>query len=463
MSPRRRRARLAAPAAALAVIALASGCTGSAGSAPQPTTSPTASASSPSASSTEGPVTLRFAVYGDPQVVASYRAQARAFTQKRPNVTIKVETVSDQATAQEQLDRQFLNGTAPDLFLSDAGALPALASAARVQPVDEMLEKRGISFGDKYERLGLEAFAANSALQCMPTDVSPAVVFYNKRLLRPADLVEPGQPSPTPETGWRWPDFVKAAQQMSGGGVKGVYLAPELTTLAPLLRSAGADIVDDEVKPTSLSLSDSGSRSALEEILAVARNPRITPTPAELDRKDALTRFQDGRLGMIIGTRALVPVLRATPGLDFDVYPLPSLGRAATVADVSGYCVSRTSKHIDDAVDFLAFASSDEGAAITAESGGVVPANLATLHSPAFEQKGRQPQNTDVFASVMRRADTMPNPPAWPDVVSQTQPLLDRLFYARVLDLDVLLPRIDKLSAALMAGPTPSPSPTPSP
>ena len=327
MSPRRRRARLAAPAAALAVIALVSGCTGSAGSAPEPATSPTASASSPSASSTEGPVTLRFAVYGDPQVVASYRAQARAFTQKHPNVTIKVETVSDQAAAQERLDRQFQSGTAPDLFLTDAGAVPALASAARVQPVDEMLEKRGISFGDKYERLGLEAFAANSALQCMPTDVSPAVVFYNKRLLRPADLVEPGQQPPTPQTGWKWPDFVKAAQQMSGDGVKGVYLAPELTTLTPLLRSAGADIVDDEVTPTTLALSDGGSRSALEEILAVARNPRITPTPASWHRRDALTRFENGRLGMIIGTRALVPVLRNQPGLDFNVYPLPSLGR----------------------------------------------------------------------------------------------------------------------------------------
>ena len=224
MSPRRRRARLAAPVAALAVIALASGCTGSAGSAPEP--SPSKTTSSPSASSTEGPVTLRFAVYGDPQVVASYRAQARAFSQKRPNVTVKVETVSDRATAEERLDRQFQSGTAPDVFLTDAGALPALASAARVQPVDEMLERRGISFGDKYERLGLEAFSANSALQCMPTDVSPAVVFYNKRLLTPADLAEPGEQPPTPQTGWRWADFVKAAREMSGGGVKGVYLSP---------------------------------------------------------------------------------------------------------------------------------------------------------------------------------------------------------------------------------------------
>jgi len=45
-------------------------------------------------------------------------------------------------------------------------------------------------------------------------------------------------------------------------------------------------------------------------------------------------------------------------------------------------------------------------------------------------------------------------------VVSQTQPFVDRLFYAPVLDLDTLLPRIDEVSARLLALPTPSASPT---
>ena len=52
---------------------------------------------------------------------------------------------------------------------------------------------------------------------------------------------------------------------------------------------------------------------------------------------------------------------------------------------------------------------------------------------------------------MIRRADPMPSTPGWPDVVSQTQPLLDRLFYSPVLDLDSLLPRIDEVSSALLA------------
>jgi hypothetical protein len=96
-------------------------------------------------------------------------------------------------------------------------------------------------------------------------------------------------------------------------------------------------------------------------------------------------------------------------------------------------------------------------------SGGVVPANLNALHSPSFEQPGRFPLNNQVFTTVMRRADTMPNPPAWQRVVSATQPLLNRLFYAPFLDLDAQLARIDEVSAPLLVPPTPSPSPSESP
>lgn len=462
MFPRRqplRRVRPGAPVLAATLLCLAAtACT----TTERPPPEPTSSAATPATSNT-GPVTLRFAVYGERVNLAAFRRLAVAYTEKHPNVTVKVETAGDAVTAQDRLDRGFTAGTAPDLFLADQTALPALVAADRVQPVDLLLEQRGVQFGDNYERLGLEAFSSNSALQCMPNDVSPYVIFYNKRLLKPRTLVTPGEDPPTADTGWRWDQFAVAARRMSRGDVKGVYLAPRLTTLAPLIRSAGQDIVDDARTPTTLTLADEGTRSALEQILEVARDPRITYSPAQLSRQDAVTRFQNGRLGMMIGTRALVPRLRQNPHLHFDVLPLPNLGRFRTQADITGYCISKTSAHVAEAADLLAFASSREAASITASSGAVVPANLAALHSDAFVQPGQFPENAEVFNTSIRQADPLPFSPSWPDVVSQTQPFIDRLFDAPVVDLDTLLPRIDELSAVLLARPTPSPTPTTTP
>ena len=225
------------------------------------------------------------------------------------------------------------------------------------------------------------------------------------------------------------------------------------------MRSAGSDIVDDPKRPTTLTLSNSDSRDPLDRILNLARNHRLSVTRPELRKQGAVSRFMNGKLAMMIGTRALVPTLRRDKNLVFDVYPMPSMGRSQTIADVSGYCINRDSDHVSAAADFLAFASDDRGSAIAARSGAVVPANLDALRSPSFLQVNKFPINVNVFTKVVRRADTMPNPPAWPEVVARTQPGLDRLFYAPFPDVERLLPRIDGISADVLSNATASPSP----
>jgi multiple sugar transport system substrate-binding protein len=438
---------------------VASACTAGPGQGRTPAATPTTASASTSDS---GPATLRFAVYGEPGVVAAYRQMASTYTHLHPQITVKVEAVADAVTADDRLDREFASGTAPDLFLTRQTSLPELVADQRVQPVDELLEARGVQFGDHFQRLGLEGFAADSALQCMPNDVSPYVVYYNRRMLSPRTLALPGERPPSVDQGWTWEQFVAAAQQLSHDGVKGVSLAARLDTLIPLVRSAGADLVDDPRRPTTLTFADDSTRAALVKSLTVARDPSISPTLAQLTQEDAVSRFENGRVGMILGTRALVPALRAKAGLRFDVFPLPSLGLPRTLAEMTGYCIAKDSAHLPQAADFLAFASGPRGSRILAGSGAVVPANIEALHSPDFLQPDRLPRTGVVFSDVMRAADPAPSTPGWPEVVSQTQPLVDRMFYSPVLDLDTLLARIDEVSVPLLVQPTLSPSPSPS-
>ena len=456
---RPRRVRHVLAALLVTLLALVSAC--SSGSAPgsEPSSTSSSSASSPST----GPQTLRLAVYGGPEELHAYQRLADAFVRRHPDVHVVLETAPDGRRSDRRLDREFAAGDGPDLFLTSSAALPSLVAAGRVQPVDDLLEERGMQFGDNYERLGLEAMADNAALQCMPTDVSPYVVFYNKRLMNTALLPSRTIRPPVPQrNGWSWNQFTVAAAQMSRGRVKGVYLPPRLTTLAPLMRSAGSDIVDNPKRPTTLTLSPPSNRADVEKILDVARNQTVSLTPRELARQSPVSRFVHGKLGMMVATRALVPRLRRNPELSFDVFPLPSLGRSSTLAEVSGLCISQDTEHQSAAADFIAFASSDRGAAIVTSSGGVVPANLNVLDSGAFTQTDRFPLNANVFTRAFRGASTMPDPLAWQDLVRQTQPLVNRLFYSQRTDLDELLPEIDRISAALLAEPTPSPSASPS-
>jgi ABC-type glycerol-3-phosphate transport system substrate-binding protein len=87
--PRDRRTRFAAPLTAVLLIGAATAaCTSSSG--PQPPPSATPASAPTSASTTYGPATLRFAVYGDPGVVAAYREIAKSYTTEHPEVTVNV-------------------------------------------------------------------------------------------------------------------------------------------------------------------------------------------------------------------------------------------------------------------------------------------------------------------------------------------------------------------------------------
>ena len=96
---RSRRARLGAVALATGALTVTAACTSDSeppSAAPSRTSSSAAATPSPSAS--DAPVTLRFAVYGDRQQLASYRSLARAYEQRNPTVTVQVETADDEST-----------------------------------------------------------------------------------------------------------------------------------------------------------------------------------------------------------------------------------------------------------------------------------------------------------------------------------------------------------------------------
>jgi multiple sugar transport system substrate-binding protein len=430
-------------AAGTVLCALVAGCTTSdseRNSAPTP--SPVTSSSAP-----PEPVTISLGVYGEEAYLASYDALVDAFTDDYPHVTVELETYDDAEAVVEAVG----GPEAPDVFLIDHTHLPQLVQDELVEPVDALLEERQVDFGDGYQRGGLTAFAADARLQCMPHDVSPVVVYYNQDLVDLDRLGDEEEPPPNALDGWTWEMFTAAARQASRGPESGVYIEPSLSSLAPFVWSAGGDIVDDPQTPTTLTLSAGESRAALEQVLALVRDPDVTPTGAELEKQDAVKRFTRGKLGMILGTRALTPGFRAATDLRFDVMPLPSLGRFRTVADMTGYCISASTDEVEAAGDLLAFAVSREGAAITTRDGYVVPSNLEVANSAVFMQESRQPASSFIFNEGVRRAQSLPFHADWPELTEQVAPDLDRMFYAPVIDLDTMLADIDAESLEVLA------------
>ena len=410
-----------------------------------------------------GPTLLTFAVYGPPQVVTAYAKIAADFSADHPDIVVNIRPYDSHDEALAALQKEQADGEVPDAFLANLDDLPGLIEGKAIRRVDELLAERHVDFGDGYQRDPLESFSSDDALQCMPVDVSPMVVYLNTDLVHLPALTKPGQRQITPESGWSLDQFAAAARQALRPGVRGVYVAPDLEQVAPFIWSGGGHVVDDVDQPTMLTLSDGPSAAALEKLLEVVRDPHVTFNPAQLARRSALARFKSGSLGMMLGYRSLTPQLRAQEDLNFDVMPMPKVGARATIGQSTGLCLSSASEHPEKTADFLAYAVSDDAQALLASTGYVVPTNLDVVNSDAFRQPTEMPASSSVFPAAVRSIHSLPRVASWPPVATAAATLLNGLFYDPVIDpLEDRLKAIDAASVPLFA-PAPTATPSPSP
>ncbi|HET6561139.1 MAG TPA: extracellular solute-binding protein [Marmoricola sp.] len=444
--------------AAATLGASLAGCTSDEpGATPEPT--PSATTPSASESSTE-PVALELAVYGGPRRVAVYERIVAAFTDEHPEVEVELTSYPDAEAAAESIEVLLANESGPDVFLLDPTYLPSFVQDERLQPLDTLLEDRGLQFGDDYQRAALTAFSASSRLQCMPAEMSPLVVYYNRDLISRQQLAAEEIVLPRGEETWTWEEFVVAARQAAltdgFGPVKGVHLPADLETLTAFIRSAGGEVVDDLLEPTSLTLTSDDALTAIAEVVQLARDDKIALSVEDVEKRPAIDWFTDGQLGMFIGTREDLPRLRKVDGLRFDAVSLPSLGRSRSVSRMSGLCIAARSDSVDAAADLVAFAVGPEGSRIAARSGAIVPAKLDVIHDEAFTQPSKQPRSAEAFAAGVRRSDPLPYSAAWVEVEEAADEVLTGLYRRPGLNLDedeleARLARLDQRSVELFA------------
>ncbi len=418
------------------------------------------------ASSVPTPAHLRVVVYGPAPVNKAWEQVVAAYTKASPAVTAEVASYPDEATALAAVRADALAGKEPDLFLSSASELPGLMSDQLIQPVSELLEERQIDFGDGYVRGAVEEYSRDLALQCMPVDYSPLVVYYNAAVVN-LTAAQGTAPSPIAASQkWTMEQFVTAATMAATGGRHGIYIAPTVEQVGPFLSSAGGGIVDSPDEPTSLTLSSGGSIEGLTQLLSLVRNHRVA-LPSSTPYATALRQFEHGRLAMILGYRDLTGELRANSKVPFNVLPMPRIGTSQTTGRSTGMCLSRTSANPTAAADLLADLVSEPAMSTLAATGYVMPTNLAVLASDAFWEPTKMPAGSQVFTDQARRIVESPISDKWDAVRQYADARLSALMKSgsTTPDVAILTARMklaDTVSQSMFTPPSPSATPSPS-
>ena len=407
--------------------------------------------------------TLVFATWGSEQELAAYRKIADDYNAKSTVVDVRVDGYPDPQSMMDAIDSGQID---PDVFLLRQDDLAATMAAGRNQPLQDLMDARGVHVSDSFLREGINAFSAADDLQCMPYTASPMVMYYNKDLIDFARMAKRGQPVPNEDHSSFSLDAFRAAAQYAsrpGTHAKGVEIAPTLTGLAPFVYSGAGHLFNDDTHPTSLALGN--ATDALRDTLEVLRDPKITLSTEQLERKSALEWFEAGKLGMIAGYRDLTPELRDTAGLHFDVLPMPSLGSSATLGQLTGVCLAKGPRdRVAQAADFLVDLIGDKAVNLVTKTGATVPANLDVAFHGFLKQV--PPAHPRVFTVAQRSIVAPPIGVDWTKLQSSVRSEIETLFTEPVLDdLSSALSDIDDRSRAVLDPsyqPSESPSDSPS-
>ncbi len=413
---------------------------------------PTRNGSNGPTQPTSGMARLVFAVWGNETEVEAYRKIVANYNEQSVVVDVHVESWPDSASMLADIRT---GEVTPDLYMLPRDELAETIEAERNRPLLDLLDARGVAFGDEFPRDALSAFTADDNLQCMPYTSSPMVIYFNTDLVDFERMDARDLPVP-PEDREYWSlEMFRAAAVFASRprkDSKGLYIEPTLRGLAPFIYAGGGNLFDEDVDPKSLALSDDDNVDSIRQTLEVLRDPTITLTDRQLRTQSALAHFEDGRLGMIAGFRDITPRLRDVPGLNFDVMPMPELDDDATIGDLTGVCVAEgPQERVEQSADFLVNLLSDDSVTTMASTGYLMPTKLDVSFSDAFLQPDLQPANARAFVSSLRSIVLPPLIAGWPELEAAVDPDLERLLNQPFLeDLEADLEAIDEKSQTVL-------------
>jgi multiple sugar transport system substrate-binding protein len=386
------------------------------------------------------PEEIRFLVFGDPEEIQAYRTLISAYERSDGAGSVQLIEASDREDLLSRLSTSFAGGTPPDLFLVNYRFYGQFAARGVLEPLEQRVEGSDVFQPDDFFAAALEAFRWEGVLTCLPQNVSSLVVYYNRDLFRRFGVAEP-------KAGWTWTEFVIRAVNLTRdaqgrpvaagdpelGAVRpavfGLGIEPTVIRLAPLVWSNGGELFDDPDRPTRFALERPRAQVALQEFLKLRKDYGAVPSDQDVEAEDDESRFQNGRLAMLLSSRRSTPTFRTIDGFDWDVAPLPVFDQPAGILHSDAYCMAKGSEAKDAAWRFVEFANSPEGQRIVARTGRTVPSLKSVARSDAFLDPAAKPRSSQVFLDGIPTIRRVPTISTWPEIEDAAEGILENGLY----------------------------------
>ena len=331
-------------------------------------------------------VTLKFSSWGSRTEYAILKQLITEYELKNPDV--KIEFIHVPENYFRKLHLLYAAKTAPDVVFLNNTYAPLYIKAGLLENLSGLFDEQ------EFYKSAIDCFKYDGNLYAIPRDISNLVLYINK------DIVKNPEQIKTIE------DLRFFAKKYTNDNRFGLNYEKNPLFWLYYLEYFNGGILSDDGKNIILNMPK--SVRGLQFYADMINKDKSIPHEWQMSAMTSAQMFINGKTAILLSGRWLVPKFRETVKFDWDVIPFPQSETSKTLTDASGWAISKSSKHKDNAVDFVKFLSSKQTSITFTKTGLITPARIDVATSSVFLDKSKKPHNSEAFINIMKNSKPTP-------------------------------------------------------
>lgn len=375
---------------------------------------------------------LRFVYWGDLSEIGIINNMVAEFEKENPGIKVKTERAPSGAPYIEKLLTQFAGGMAPDVMFVEVNNFVNFAQRDVFLDLSEMIAGDDSFNLKEYYPEVVNRFTVGDKIFVIPRDTAPiCCIYYNKDLFDEARI-------PYPKDDWQWPkDFLPIAQKLTkvdkAGRAEIFGYVDDWTLWDPFVLSNGGSYVDDTKNPTRITLDSKAALEGFQFRQDLIYKYKVMPSPSQMSAAGGVGTadlFVTGKVAMFLSGLWKTPYFREIKKFDWDIvmFPKGPTGIHRFPTGGSGYAITKTSKHPQDAWKLVKYLAGKQGQIALTKTGLVQPANMSIANSPYFLD-GQKPLNKAMLLEAVKYVEYTPYLDQWNEfTIGALNPVLDKVW-----------------------------------
>ncbi|MBS4760151.1 MAG: sugar ABC transporter substrate-binding protein [Clostridium sp.] len=378
---------------------------------------------------------IKFSSWGSQTETDLLKPLFKKFEKENPE--IKIEFVHIPQNYFQKLHLLFASNLAPDVVFINNYFAPKYVKAELLEDLSPYFDKK-----DYFEK-SYQGFEFDGKIYAIPRDVSNVVVYYNKDLFKKYNV-------PLPAQNWSMKEYVEAAKKLTKDtnndgktDLWGTSFEKDIIYWLPFLLSNGASILSEDGE--TIKITDTNALDSIDFYSSLVNKYKIAPSKSDNASLTMAQLFLQKRLAMHISGRWLVPKYREEADFDWDIALFPSGTKGSVVnIDASGYALSKSSQHKEEAIKFIQFISSKNSLEELSKSGLIIPARKDAAYSEVFLEKNKKPDHAKYFLNTIETGIPTQVNENYQTLTDRLGIILEPVFLGKKKARDVIEPELSR-------------------